>query len=236
MSYSVLEIGKTGPEGRIGSGTGYHIDSKYNRNLGFGDIVSRFDTKAAAYAKDGRKIVFSNPGVAGLVYDPSASTEDKINLLKRANDAHSHSVHNDFFSFDYYAPIGDDRYHKSAEGAPIYIVGAEGMKAGGDTGGGYGNFAYVDGSDGSTITKVGHGDDSLPVFAGGTFGSLAGGELPTGDKPDPAPPNQIEAMDRAKAYSDMSKAEMDAAYDKIRSDPSAAAEGMKMHKAFFGKR
>ena len=46
---------------------------------------------------------------------------------------------------------------------------------------------------------------------------------------------QATAKAKAKAYKDMSKAEMNAAYDAMRSKPNAAEEGMKMHKAFFNK-
>ena len=45
-----------------------------------------------------------------------------------------------------------------------------------------------------------------------------------------------EAKERAQEYSKMSKAELNAAYDKLRSDPAKASiEGMKMHKAYFKK-
>ncbi len=37
-------------------------------------------------------------------------------------------------------------------------------------------------------------------------------------------------------YKDMSKAQLDAAYDAMRDDPAKASiEGMKMHKAYFNK-
>ena len=46
---------------------------------------------------------------------------------------------------------------------------------------------------------------------------------------------QSDAKQRAQDYANMSKSEMNAAYDKIRNTPTGAAEGMKMHKAFFKK-
>ena len=46
---------------------------------------------------------------------------------------------------------------------------------------------------------------------------------------------QSDAKQRAQNYANMSKSEMNAAYDKIRNTPTGAAEGMKMHKAFFRK-
>ena len=66
--------------------------------------------------------------------------------------------------------------------------------------------------------------------AGGTSATFA--SLPVmGEQP------RVEAKEKAQEYSKMSKAEMNAAYDQLRSsDPAKArTEGMKMHKAFFGK-
>ena len=90
------------------------------------------------------------------------------------------------------------------------------------------------------------------------FGGNAGGTLATFTRTSPAPsgetPNsqpislpetspptttpQQEAVERVQNYSEMSKGQINAAYDKMRSeDPNKAAiEGMKMHKAFFGKK
>ena len=46
---------------------------------------------------------------------------------------------------------------------------------------------------------------------------------------------KVDAKQRAQNYANMSKSEMNAAYDAIRNTPGGAAEGMKMHKAFFKK-
>lgn len=47
---------------------------------------------------------------------------------------------------------------------------------------------------------------------------------------------KVKAKEKAQAYKNMSKAELNAAYDAMRSDPKkAAVEGMKMHKAYFKK-
>ena len=52
----------------------------------------------------------------------------------------------------------------------------------------------------------------------------------------PTTPQQ-EAVERVQNYAKMSKAELDAAYDGMRNDPvKAREEGMKMHKAYFGKK
>lgn len=245
MAYGVLKVGKTGPSGRIGRGSDWHIDAKYSRGTSWEDIVGRFDAKAGAYKKDGRNIVFSNEGVANTVYDPSASLEDKVSLLKKVDGAHSHSVSPDFYSFDFYAPVGTDIWDKSAEGAPIYLAGTPGRKAAGGRGGGYGNFAYVMDTDGNVIGKTGHGDTDEDIFAGGTFeiptigdsDSLSPGGTDTPSVVDADVSPQVEAKERAQEYTKMSKSELDSAYDVLReSDPEEAEiEGMKMHKAFFGK-
>jgi len=46
---------------------------------------------------------------------------------------------------------------------------------------------------------------------------------------------KVDAKQRAQDYANMSKSEINAAYDAIRNTPGGAAEGMKMHKAFFKK-
>ena len=60
------------------------------------------------------------------------------------------------------------------------------------------------------------------------------------EKPAPAAPTpeRSEAVERAKNYKEMSKSELDSAYDKMRNeDPvKAAKEGMAMHRAYFGKK
>ena len=69
-----------------------------------------------------------------------------------------------------------------------------------------------------------------------TFAKHSGVVTPLPEQPTTESPQQI-AKSRAKAYSEMSKQELDSAYDALReSDPAKAKiEGMKMHKAFFGK-
>ena len=74
------------------------------------------------------------------------------------------------------------------------------------------------------------------------FGGSAGGANATFSSfTPPATPqkptdSQVEAKERTTNYAKMSKAELNAAYDDMRSDPDKArVEGMKMHKAFFNK-
>ena len=76
------------------------------------------------------------------------------------------------------------------------------------------------------------------------FGGDGDGAMATFDKSG-APPvlpttttaDRPAAKQKAQDYSNMSKADINAAYDAMRSDPvKAREEGMKMHKAFFNKR
>ena len=74
--------------------------------------------------------------------------------------------------------------------------------------------------------------------AGGKEATFAGFSSFTPPETPQAPTDsQSEAKERAQNYKEMSKAEMNTAYDKLRSsDPAKArTEGMKMHKAYFGK-
>ena len=60
---------------------------------------------------------------------------------------------------------------------------------------------------------------------------------PPAERSDEPIQAHVDAKTKAKAYKDMNKIEMNAAYDALRaSDPAKAAiEGKKMHRAFFGK-
>ena len=77
------------------------------------------------------------------------------------------------------------------------------------------------------------------LFGGGAGGTSAtfGGFTPPEQPHSAATPQRVEAKTKAQDYSKMSKAQLDSAYDSMRSDPAKAkTEGMKMHKAFFGKK
>ena len=83
------------------------------------------------------------------------------------------------------------------------------------------------------------------LFGGGAGGSRATfasytppetPQSPSGSQVDSSTDSQVEAKERAQNYKEMSKAQLNAAYDAMRSDPEKArVEGMKMHKAFFNK-
>ena len=149
----------TGPAGQIGVGTEYHLDSKFSKDMSMEDRVKLMDQLARGYAARGREIEFSNDAVAGTIYDPNATMEEKMALLKRVQDAHSHSLHADYDSIDYYIPnIGKGRGHESAEGAEILMPTMEGAQLQYGQGGGWGASVTMVDENGKVLMKTGHGD------------------------------------------------------------------------------
>ena len=152
---------RTGPSQYIGGSTAYHIDTKFHKSLGMGNMVSAMDKLANAYSARGRKIEFSNPGVSGAVWNPNASNADKRSLLQRAFDAHSHSSFmraEGFLPFDYYNPKKDDtRFGKSVEGSEILLPTFGGKVDVGTKYGGYGKSAEIF-SGNKMVAMTGHGD------------------------------------------------------------------------------
>jgi hypothetical protein len=145
------------------------------------------------------------------------------------------------------SPYGADRgsyIHKGIDyateiGTPITVAGGKYLTTWDDKGGGGITSQYEIDHDGEKYDiLLMHGSDQNKILSqsavtdGVSLSSFTPPETP--QKPTDS---QVEAKTRAKAYADMSKAEMNAAYDKLRaSDPAKArVEGMKMHKAFFGK-
>tara|TARA_B100001939_G_scaffold49513_1_gene38823 strand:- start:2050 stop:3813 length:1764 start_codon:yes stop_codon:yes gene_type:complete len=151
----------TGPEGMIGAGTEYHLDTKFSKDTSLEDRIKLLDQLAKGYAARGREIEFSNDAVAGTVYDPNASLEEKTALLKKVHAAHSHSSHADYDSIDYYIPeISDEkgRRGKSAEGAEILMPTMQDAQLRYGQSRGYGAFVDMVDKDGKIIMTTGHGD------------------------------------------------------------------------------
>ena len=94
---------------------------------------------------------------------------------------------------------------------------------------------------------VGQGKDQreLLLLHGNRDNKITGSGAVTDYSKDPvlpvnqsgtAPADRAGAKQKAQDYASMSKSQLDAAYDALRSDPAKAArEGLKMHKAFFKK-
>jgi len=178
---------KTAPKGYMGSGTEYHIDTKINKSLDMKQKVALVDQLARGYASRGRQMEFSNDAVSGEVYNPNASYQDKVKLLNRVFGAHSHSVHSEFDSLDYYIPQVSDakgRFGKSAEAAEILSPTLGGSKLEYREGGGYGAFVVQVDADGNVLSKTGHGD--IRTSKAGTVVSL--------NKPEKKPEQNFASM------------------------------------------
>ena len=217
MGYTIYESGRTGPSANIGGSSEYHIDSKFSTSLGADEARRMFEEKVKKYNSLGRNVEFSNNAVAGSVYDMSLPEEDRSSLFQRAHSAHA--PRDGWYSLDYYAPtVGNDRFHESAEGAPIFAVGLEDGKRETGTGGGYGFHSLMYDSNGTMISKVGHGDNRFPTQS------------------DPSTPSPTADTDAPPAT--LTGAQVDAKYDKMRmaGDRLAAEDfGMKEHKRLFNK-
>ena len=164
MSYSVYRSGYTGPSGKIGGSTDYHIDLKMLQSLPIAERVKAMDAVANQYGSLGRNIEFSNPAVSGRRWDTAADLAAKVDLLERASGAHSHSKHPGWDSFDFYVPFkGKSRFDKGAvEDASIYLPGVAGGKIRRGSGGGYGYFSEALDPSGKVVFRVGHGNVDRP--------------------------------------------------------------------------
>jgi len=155
---------KTGPSSQIGGSSAYHIDSQFKSSLSMEEKVKMMDDLAAAYAARGRKIEFSNKGVAGLTWNSKASMEEKMALLQTAFEAHqlprNRAVDQGGFNrIDYYIPqIDKNRFDASAEGAEILVPTRGATTMDYLSGGDYGAYVNLKDKDGNIIFRTGHGD------------------------------------------------------------------------------
>ena len=111
-----------------------------------------------------------------------------------------------------------------------------------DKGGGIMSQYLIDTEDGHRELILLHGSDQNEITGSGAitdYDPSTYGHTPidTEDIADTPKAERVEAKERAMNYSTMSKAELDSAYDDMRATDAgkAAVEGMKMHKARFGK-
>ena len=146
------------------------------------------------------------------------------------------------------SPYGADRgsyIHQGIDyatemGTPIEVDGRY-LTTWNDKGGGGITSQYeIDHDGGKYDILLMHGNDQNKILsdAAVTDGvSLGSSSYTPPETPQRPTDSQVEAKTRAQEYSKMSKADMNAAYDKLRAeDPAkAATEGMKMHKAYFKK-
>lgn len=161
MSYFPVRSGFTGPAGRIGSGSEYHIDLKVRDDLPLAEKIKAFDELARQYQSIGREIEFSNQGVAGTKYRLDLPMDERGRILMQAAAAHQPRA--GWKSFDYYVPFkGKSRFDPGVEGASIFLPGIQGGKVRRGSGGGYGYYSESLDPSGNVIFKVGHGDINRP--------------------------------------------------------------------------
>ena len=159
--------GFTGPSERIGGSSPYHIDFKILSSLPLSEKIRALDSLAKQYKSIGRQIEFSNQGVAGRRWDPTAPLEDKVALFEAVRGAHA--PRQGWDPLDFYAPFAKakDRFEPGAvEGASIYIPGVPGGKITRGSGGGYGYFSEAQDPSGRVVFRVGHGDINRPEEQG----------------------------------------------------------------------
>ena len=227
MGYTLWESGRTGPSANIGGSSDYHIDSKFSTSLGEDEARRRFEAKVRKYRELNRNVEFSNEGVAGMVYNLDASEEERAEMFRKAYGAHS--KRDGWYSLDYYAPkTGENRFGKSAEGAPIFAVGGEGSRRETGTGGNYGFYSFIYDKNGNIISKVGHGDDRYTTVPNNPMSP---------DPSSPSPTADVETKPASTSNDNMSPEEINKKYDQMRmaGDALGAREfGLKMNKKLFG--
>ena len=115
------------------------------------------------------------------------------------------------------------------EGTSLNINGQH-MSTWEDAGGGVMSQYLVQTEDGARELLLLHGSGDNKITGTGALTDYDASNFTPTD-------SQAEAKERAQNYKEMSKAQLDSAYDKMRSSDAnkAAVEGMKMHKAYFGK-
>lgn len=106
-----------------------------------------------------------------------------------------------------------------------------------DAGGGIMSQYLVQTEDGARELLLMHGSGGNKITGTGAVTDYDASSFTPPETPQAPTDSQIEAKERAQNYKEMSKAQLNAAYDKMRSSDAnkAAVEGMKMHKAYFGK-
>lgn len=154
---------RTGPAGRIGAGTEYHVDARFIETLPLKDKIAMLDSMAAAHAQEGFVMEFSGRGVAGSRWNPNAPLSEKEKLAKKILASH-HTRRPPFQAFDYFIVKRSSRGRgdKSAEGSNIMAPIISGGTYEYQQGGGYGRHLIIRDKSGNVVAKIGHGDEGLP--------------------------------------------------------------------------
>ena len=198
--------------GNTGSSTGEHLDFRvYDVSKGEYTDPSRF----TSYMKVGDKNLtdlFSVTSGYGMREHPT----------KGGQKMH-HGI-------DYGTPTGTE----------VTISGGKYLGTFDDKGGGGITSQYsitdADGNPFEILLMHGSNQNKVNMDGANTSGQPIGGSVDTDKNPSESVTPASTAKERAQNYANMSKSEINAAYDAMRNDPAkASVEGMKMHNAFFKK-
>ena len=198
--------------GNTGSSTGEHLDFRvYDVNKGEYTNPSRF----ASYMKVGDKNladVFSVTSGYGMRNHPT-----------KGGQRMHHGI-------DYATPTGTE----------VTISGGKYLGTWNDSGGGGITSQYgitdADGNPYEILLMHGSDQNKITMDSANTSGQPIAGSSDPAKNPGESTTPASTAKERAQNYANMSKSELNAAYDAMRNDPAkASVEGMKMHNAFFKK-
>ena len=154
---------KTGPAGRIGAGTEYHVDGRFMHNIPLKDKIAMLDSMASAHAQEGFVMEFSGAGVEGRRWSPGMSVKEKEEFAKKVLASH----HEDRFpwqAFDYFIVKKNarDRFDISAEGANIMAPLLKDGSYEYQESSGEGKNLIIRDKNGNEIMKILHGDTGVP--------------------------------------------------------------------------
>ena len=158
--------------------------------------------------------------------------------------ADQYSVTSNYGMRDHPTKGGRKMHHGIDYGTPtdteVTITGGKYLTTWDDKGGGgiTNQYGITDENGDAYEILLMHGSNKNKILSDSavTNGQPLGASTDTGANPGDTPSPASTAKERAKNYSEMSKSEMNAAYDAMRSDPNKASqEGLAMHKAHFNK-
>ena len=174
----------TGPSAYIGGSSSNHVDHKIPKKLGEETAIRFMDQLAEGYAAQGRRMEFSNSAVRGEVWDINASMDQKRDLLRRVDAAHSHSPNPTYWDADYYLPKNGDARSQSANsssaGVNMLMPQIAGAEAKFSKASRYGNFVNVYDESGQLLFKMGHGDNRQSLPSNFTMGASTAPSMAAG--------------------------------------------------------
>ena len=194
--------------GNTGSSTGPHLDFRvYNPSTGGYEDPSAY-TKYLTVGKDRGAFNYQVTSGRGMREHPT----------KGGQRMHE--------GIDYGTPTGTSL---NVDGNLLSTWNDEG-------GGGIMSQYAIKTDDGVRELLLLHGSDGNAITGTGAVTDYDIDNLPSSSIVADQTGERGKAKEKAQSYQNMSKSEMNAAYDAMRSDPAKAeTEGMKMHKAFFNK-